>query len=81
MGTRLQGRGQMAEGKKDFSRKAYFSRDVENLSPNLSPCRREALIFPPSLLGKGVRGLGFSWTFPHGVKSQVEKGVIKADLI
>jgi hypothetical protein len=30
---------------------------------------REALIFPPSLLGKGVRGLGFSWTFPHDVKS------------
>ena len=38
----------------------YFSRDLENLSPNLSPKRREALIFPPSLIGKGVRGLGFS---------------------
>jgi hypothetical protein len=55
--------------KPDFS--PYFSRDVENLSPNLSPCRREALIFPPSLVGKGVRGLGFSWTFPHDVKSQI----------
>ena len=27
---------------------------------NLSPCRREALNFPPSLQGKGGRGLGFS---------------------
>jgi hypothetical protein len=48
----------------------YFSRDLENLSPNLSPTRREALIFPPTFVGKGVRGLGFSWTFPHEVKSQ-----------
>ncbi|MDB9436099.1 DUF4347 domain-containing protein, partial [Dolichospermum lemmermannii CS-548] len=31
---------------------------VKNLSPNLSPTRREALNIPPSLLGKGVRGLG-----------------------
>ncbi|PMB22055.1 non-ribosomal peptide synthetase [Fischerella thermalis CCMEE 5198] len=31
-----------------------------DLSPNLSPTRREALTFPPSLVGKGVRGLGFS---------------------
>jgi hypothetical protein len=38
-----------------LSNKAYFSRDVENLSPT----RREALLFPPSLEGKGVRGLGF----------------------
>ncbi|KAB8319037.1 hypothetical protein SD81_008890 [Tolypothrix campylonemoides VB511288] len=53
--------------------RSYFSRDVKNLSPNLSPCRREALIFPPSLVGKGARGLGFSWIFPHGVKSQVNK--------
>jgi len=29
-----------------------FSRDVENLSPNLSPCRREALNSPPSGLSK-----------------------------
>jgi hypothetical protein len=40
--------------------------------PFLSPCRREAFIFPPSLLGKGARGLGFWWIFPHGVKSQAE---------
>ena len=31
---------------------------AENLSPNLSPTRREALI-PHSLAGKGARGLGF----------------------
>jgi hypothetical protein len=31
---------------------------VKNLSPNLSPTRREALNIPPSLVGKGVRGLG-----------------------
>ncbi|MDB9378839.1 hypothetical protein, partial [Nodularia sphaerocarpa] len=30
-----------------------FSRDLENPSPNLSPARREALNFPPSLVGKG----------------------------
>ena len=30
----------------------------ENLSPNLSPARREALTLAPSLAGKGVRGLG-----------------------
>ncbi|MHC5722988.1 MAG: 1-aminocyclopropane-1-carboxylate deaminase/D-cysteine desulfhydrase [Nostoc sp.] len=47
---------------------AYFAGDLENLSPNLSPCRGEALIFPPSLLGKGVRGLGFAL---HEVKSQI----------
>ncbi|MBN4004477.1 hypothetical protein [Nostoc sp. LPT] len=27
--------------------------------------------FPPSRHGLGVRGLGFWWTFPHNVKSQV----------
>ncbi|WP_192881690.1 hypothetical protein [Nostoc sp. CENA543] len=32
----------------------------ENPSPNLSPKRREAYLIPPSLLGKGVRGLGQS---------------------
>jgi hypothetical protein len=54
-----------------------FSRDLENPSPNLSPTRREALIFPPSLsptrcanAGKGVRGLGLTLAFPHNVKSQ-----------
>ncbi|WP_177176255.1 ATP-binding protein [Trichormus sp. NMC-1] len=34
----------------------------ENLSPNLSPTRREALI-PHSLAGKGVRGLGQNYGF------------------
>ncbi|MDB9374948.1 M48 family metallopeptidase [Nodularia sphaerocarpa] len=43
-----------------------FSRDLENPSPNLSPARREALNVPPSLVGKGVRGLGFA----DNVKSQ-----------
>jgi hypothetical protein len=47
-----------------------FSRHLENLSLNLSPFRRETLNFPPSRVGKGVRGLGFWWTFPHNVKSQ-----------
>ncbi|MEH1981931.1 MAG: caspase family protein [Nostoc sp.] len=32
--------------------------DLENLSPNLSPKRREALNSPPSLVGKGAGGLG-----------------------
>jgi len=47
-----------------------FSRDVENLSPNLSPCRREALNSPPSLVGKGAGGLGLGLVFPHDVKTQ-----------
>jgi penicillin G amidase len=62
-----------------------FSRNLENLSLNLSPARRshcvarvksvvasgvETLNFPPSRVGKGVRGLGFSSAFPHDVKSQ-----------
>ena len=47
-----------------------FSRDLENPSPNLSPARRKALTFPPTLVGKGVRGLGFALAFPHSVKSQ-----------
>ncbi|MEH1908161.1 type I restriction enzyme endonuclease domain-containing protein [Nostoc sp.] len=33
--------------------------NLENLSPNLSPTRGEALIFPSSLVGKGAKGLGF----------------------
>ncbi|BAY46087.1 S-layer region-like protein [Scytonema sp. HK-05] len=37
---------------------------------------RGTLIFPPSLLGKGARGLGFSWIFPHGVKSQENVEVV-----
>jgi cytochrome c peroxidase len=55
---------------------ADFSRDLENPSPNLSPTRREALIFPPSLQGKGVRGLGFTLAFPHKVKSQESQDTI-----
>ncbi len=47
-----------------------FSRDLENLSLNLSPTRRETLNLPPSRVGKGARGLGFSSAFPHDVKSQ-----------
>ncbi|MEH1859525.1 MAG: 16S rRNA (cytosine(967)-C(5))-methyltransferase [Nostoc sp.] len=49
------------------------SPDLENLSPNLSPKRGEALNSPPSLLGKGAGGLGFALTFPNDVKSQVER--------
>ena len=50
--------------------KYYLTWKEKDLSPNLSPTRREALIvpppslippslIPPSLAGKGVRGLGF----------------------
>ncbi|MBD2296207.1 hypothetical protein H6G06_22680, partial [Anabaena sphaerica FACHB-251] len=35
----------------------------ENLSPNLSPTRREAFSVPHSLAGKGVRGLGQNYGF------------------
>jgi len=35
-----------------------------------SPIRREALISPPSLVGKGAGGLGLKLAFPHDVKSQ-----------
>ncbi|TVP60854.1 MAG: hypothetical protein EA343_16240 [Nodularia sp. (in: Bacteria)] len=52
-------------------------RDLENPSPNLSPARREALNFPPSLVGKGVRGLGF----PHNQKSPDEKKAVKSHTI
>ncbi|MEH2130851.1 MAG: tetratricopeptide repeat protein, partial [Nostoc sp.] len=48
------------------------SQDLENLSPNLSPQRREALNSPPSLQGKGGGGLGFASSSPDEVKSQVE---------
>ena len=54
--------------------RANFSREVENLSPNLSPTRREALNSPPSLLGKGAGGLGLGLVFPHDVKSQGDRG-------
>ncbi|MBG1271838.1 hypothetical protein F8S12_38440 [Nostoc sp. WHI] len=56
---------------------ADFSRYLENLSLNLSSKRRETLNFPPSRVGKGVRGLGFSWAFPHNVKSQVNSGNVR----
>ncbi|MEH2115726.1 MAG: zinc finger domain-containing protein [Nostoc sp.] len=49
-------------------------RYLENLSLNLSPTRRETLNFPPSRVGKGARGLGLSWAFPHDVKSQNADG-------
>ncbi|MDM9583714.1 hypothetical protein [Nostoc sp. GT001] len=63
--------------KGDCSREAKdrsdFSRDLENPSPNLSPTRREALISPPSLQGKGAGGLGFPLAFPHDVKTQEDR--------
>jgi DNA polymerase III subunit gamma/tau len=43
-----------------------FSPNLENLSPNLSPTRGEALNSPYSLVGKGAGGLG-----SRDVKSQV----------
>jgi hypothetical protein len=64
-----------------------FSPDMENLSPNLSPTRREALNSPPSLVGnrsdrrssyedfsedEEAGGLGLEWVFPHSVKSQYQ---------
>jgi hypothetical protein len=56
-------------------RKTEFSQYLENPSPNLSPARREALMTPPSLPGKGAGGLGLALTFPHEVKSQIKKGL------
>ncbi|ULP73325.1 hypothetical protein BDGGKGIB_02978 [Nodularia sphaerocarpa UHCC 0038] len=44
----------------------------------VAPARREALNFPPSLVGKGVRGLGFALAFPHNVKSPDEKKAVKS---
>ncbi|WP_414576111.1 M16 family metallopeptidase [Anabaena sp. CCY 9402-a] len=41
------------------------SQNISNPSPN----RREALTFPPSLVGKGVRGLGQEMTVSDAVKS------------
>ncbi|MBD2506581.1 SDR family NAD(P)-dependent oxidoreductase [Nostoc muscorum FACHB-395] len=45
-----------------FQRQRYW---VENLSPNLSPTRREALNSPPSLQGKGAGGLGLTSAIPQ----------------
>ena len=44
---------------------SYFPRDVENVSP----CRREALNSPPSIIGKGVGGLGLPCLFTWREKS------------
>jgi hypothetical protein len=52
------------------------SRDLDNLSPNLSPATREAFNSPHSLLGKGAGGLDFALVFPHEVKSQVPSVVL-----
>ncbi|MEH1958697.1 MAG: caspase family protein [Nostoc sp.] len=41
--------------------------NLENLSPNLSPQRREALNSPPSLQGKGAGGLGLALAFPENI--------------
>ncbi|WP_448265072.1 16S rRNA (cytosine(967)-C(5))-methyltransferase RsmB [Nostoc sp. DSM 114159] len=73
---------QLPENPVEFS---DFSPDLQNLSPNLSPTRGEALNSPPSLvekgealnsppslLGKGAGGLGFA-LIPKNVKSQVER--------
>ncbi|BAT51852.1 S-layer region-like protein [Nostoc sp. NIES-3756] len=50
---------------------------MENPSPNLSPPRREALIAPPSLVGKGVGGLGLALTFHVMWKSQINAQLLK----
>ncbi|BAY24692.1 WD-40 repeat protein [Calothrix sp. NIES-2100] len=47
----------------NLSNLSDFAQDEENLSPNLSPTRREALNSPPSLVGKGAGGLGFALAF------------------
>jgi len=60
---------------------------LENLSPNLSPTRREALNSPPShpfgeasYAGKGAGGLGLIWIFLDGVKSQAGFTIIVSNL-
>lgn len=53
--------------------KSDFSQDVKNLSPNPSPARRGEQYTPPSLLGKGVGGLGSKLIFSDNVKSQNNK--------
>ncbi len=55
-----------------------FSRDLENLSPNLSPKRGEVLNSPHSLVGKGAGGLGFALALPDEVKSQVNVGALSS---
>ncbi|MDB9371999.1 condensation domain-containing protein [Nodularia sphaerocarpa] len=60
---------------------ASFSRNLENPSPNLSPTRREALTFPPSLVGKEVRALGFSDDLKNQLSPQVQTGYPQALII
>ncbi|MEH2249286.1 tetratricopeptide repeat protein, partial [Nostoc sp.] len=55
----------------DCSAALAMSLQDENLSPNLSPKRREALNSPLTLVGKGAEELVAS-SFPDEVKSQVE---------
>jgi amino acid adenylation domain-containing protein/non-ribosomal peptide synthase protein (TIGR01720 family) len=57
-----------------------FSRNLENLSLNLSPTRRETLNLPASHIGKGVRGLGFSSAFPHDLNCQQDSQPIIDEL-
>ncbi len=59
-----------------FANTPDFSRHLENLSPNLSPTRGEALNFPPYLVGKGARGLGFALVFPYPVNSEDKTSVL-----
>ncbi|WP_158054578.1 DUF5331 domain-containing protein [Scytonema sp. HK-05] len=55
------------------------SRVLDNLSPNLSPARREAFNSPHSLLGEGVGGLGLA-LFPHDLKSQVSSVALTSEV-
>jgi hypothetical protein len=59
----------------------YFSRDLENLSPNLSPALEKALNSPPSLVGKGAGGLGLMLILPDGVNSQGDQPTSVAEAI
>ncbi|MHC5595005.1 MAG: amino acid adenylation domain-containing protein [Nostoc sp.] len=52
-----------------------FSPDLENLSLNLSPTRRETLNFPPSRVGKLARGLGQSLAFPDDLNCQQDSQI------
>jgi len=73
--------------------RAYFSRDLENLSPNLSPARREALSSPPwnkseasfGLPLKKGDGRGIYKGDGRGIKKRGRKGDLiggrKGDLI
>ncbi|MEH2332124.1 nSTAND1 domain-containing NTPase, partial [Nostoc sp.] len=51
---------------------------LANLSPNLSPARREALNSPPTLVGKGAGELGLVLAFPHDLNCQVIGERLKA---